>query len=108
MCWTIRPDMRLAHGAYCAVLEPFVDLAIAFKGHALVAHLRRDFGVSGSFGRGGATEKSPPGHARGLFGLVLDFHKEPWDFNAASRSQRIVTSECSQRKEAGERPDTRG
>ena len=42
--------MDFAHRADCAISDPFVDLAIAFEGHALVAHLRGDFRFARGFG----------------------------------------------------------
>ena len=47
---TIGPNMRLAHGANRAVLEPFGYLAIPLERHALVAHLGCDLCLSGGFG----------------------------------------------------------
>jgi hypothetical protein len=48
--WSIGPDVDFADCANCAIGKPFVDLAIAFEGHALIAHLSGDLGFASGFG----------------------------------------------------------
>src|SRR5208283_1943319 len=48
----IGPDVRLAHGADGAVLDPLGHQSVALEGHALVAHLRGNLMFSRGFSQG--------------------------------------------------------